>query len=302
VGETREPTVPRSLKAAVAGLVLAGLLAVVALAARSDHLGGGNARLHQREVPAQVGNDLLTILVIAYAVAIVVLLAGAYMLRGDWRTPQKSRWLSQMIMLVALTATVTFLATRVAHNGLGEALRRNAEQAQRQSGRTPRTPTLPNRPAANKPAELDWVLAGIIGGGLVIAAVVFLVRRRERLESDEPEETVEEELSAVVSDTIDDLRREPDARRAVIAAYARMERVLAQHGRPRRRSEAPFEYLARVLLGLRVRAAAVHDLTELFERAKFSTHEIDEAMRERAIAALVSVREDLQAPAPVAAA
>jgi hypothetical protein len=292
VGETRERTVPRSLKAAVAGLVLAGLLAVVALAARSDHPGGGNARLHQREVPAQVGNDLLTILVIAYAVAIVVLLAGAYMLRG----------LSQMIMLVALTATVTFLATRVAHNGLGEALRRNAEQAQRQSGRTPRTPTLPNRPAANKPAQLDWVLAGIIGGGLVIAAVVFLVRRRERLESDEPEETVEEELSAVVSDTIDDLRREPDARRAVIAAYARMERVLAQHGRPRRRSEAPFEYLARVLLGLRVRAAAVRDLTELFERAKFSTHEIDEAMRERAIAALVSVREDLQAPAPVAAA
>jgi Domain of unknown function (DUF4129) len=99
----------------------------------------------------------------------------------------------------------------------------------------------------------------------------------------------------VVSDAIDDLRGEADPRRAVIAAYARMERVLGQHGQPRRPSEAPFEYLARVLLRLRVRQAAVRDLTELFERAKFSTHEIDQRMKERAIAALISVRDDLGA-------
>ena len=297
MGETtREGAVPRPLKAAAAALVLAGLLAVVVVAARSDHPGAGNTGIHQREVPEQVGNDLLTILVIGYVLAVVVLLAAAFMLRGDWRTPQKSRWLSQMAILIALTAMIALLATRVAHTGLGDVLRRNAEQAQRQPGRTgQRTPTLPKRPVANKPAQLDWVLAAVIGGGLALAAVVVYARSRERLEPEEGDETVEAELSAVVSDTIDDLRREPDARRAVIAAYARMERVLAQHGQPRRRSEAPFEYLARVLLGLRVRAAAVRDLTELFERAKFSTHEIDQAMKERAIAALVSVREDLQA-------
>jgi hypothetical protein len=154
--------------------------------------------------------------------------------------------------------------------------------------------------AAASHDTLVAVIVAVIGGGLLLAVVV-LYARRERLE-EEGEETVEEELAAVVSDAIDDLRAEPDARRAVIAAYARMERVLAQHGQPRRRSEAPFEYLARVLRGLRVRDAAVRDLTELFERAKFSTHEIDEAMRERAIAALVSLREDLEASAAVAAA
>jgi hypothetical protein len=74
-----------------------------------------------------------------------------------------------------------------------------------------------------------------------------------------------------------------------------MERVLGQHGEPRHPSEAPFEYLARVLLRLRVRPAAVRDLTELFERAKFSTHDIDQRMKERAITALISVRDDLQA-------
>jgi hypothetical protein len=286
--------VPRPLKAAVAALALGGLLAIVAFASRSDHPGSGDVGLHQREVPEQVTNDLLTIFAIGYVLAVVGLFAVAYWLRGDWTRPQKSRWLRQMIMLILLTATVALLATRISHTNLADVLRRNAEKARANTPTTSRTPTLPARPAAKKPAELDWILTGVIGGGLILAAVFVLARRRERLEEEETV-GVEQELSAVVSDTIDDLRREPDARRAVIAAYARMERVLAQHGQPRRRSEAPFEYLARVLLGLRVRAAAVRDLTELFERAKFSTHEIDQTMKDRAIGALVSVREDLQA-------
>jgi Domain of unknown function (DUF4129) len=294
VGATSEREFGRALKAAAAGLAVAGLLALVALAARGSHP-GGQARLHQREVPTQVTNDLLTIIVIGYVLAVLVLLAALYWLRGDWTRPRKSQWLRQMLLLVALAGTVAFLSARVARTDIGEAFRRHIAQAQdRQSGTRTRTPTLPKRPAADKPAELDWVLAAVIGGGLVLAAVVFLARGRERPEPRE-EETVEEELSAVVADTIDDLRGEADARRAVIAAYARMERVLAQHGQPRSASEAPFEYLARVLLALRVRAAAVRDLTELFERAKFSAHEIDQPMKERAIAALVSVRDDLEA-------
>ena len=97
-----------------------------------------------------------------------------------------------------------------------------------------------------------------------------------------------------MSDSIDDLRGESDPRRAVIAAYARMERVLRRHGRGRRAAEAPYEYLERVLAELRIRPAAIADLTELFERAKFSVHRIDGPMKARAIDALASVREDLQ--------
>jgi NADH:ubiquinone oxidoreductase subunit 6 (subunit J) len=295
VGETRERAAARPLKAVLVGLALAGLLAVVAVASRSGHPGSGEVALHQREVPAQVGNDLLTILVIVYVVAVIALLAGVYWLRGEWLPPRRTRWLTQLFILVAFTALIALLASRVAHTGLADVLRRNAERAQTTNPQTgARTPALPKRPAARKPAELDWVLAAVIGGGLVLAAVIVLARRRDVAEPDE-DETIEEELSAVVTDTIDDLRSEPDARRAVIAAYARMEGVLARHGQPRRRSEAPFEYLSRVLLALRVRAAAVRDLTELFERAKFSTHEIDRGMKERAIAALVSIREDLEA-------
>src|SRR5207253_258615 len=105
---------------------------------------------------------------------------------------------------------------------------------------------------------------------------------------------VKRELTAALSDAIEDLRHEPDARRAVIAAYARMEGVLARRGHRRDPAETPFEYMSRILLSLRVRGGAVRELTELFERAKFSTHEIDDTMKERAISSLLSVREDLR--------
>jgi hypothetical protein len=46
---------------------------------------------------------------------------------------------------------------------------------------------------------------------------------------------------------------------------------------------------------LSVRPEAALALTELFERARFSDHEIDAAMKDEAIDALVTVRDDLRA-------
>jgi hypothetical protein len=110
--------------------------------------------------------------------------------------------------------------------------------------------------------------------------------------------TIEEDVAATITDAIDDLEAEPDARRAVIAAYARMERTLARHGLQRLPSETALEYLRRILLGLTSRDDAVTKLTSLFERAKFSTHEIDSSMKSDAISALRTIRDDLQgAPA-----
>jgi hypothetical protein len=296
VGETRERGLIRHGRAALVAFVVAGLLAVVALAARSSHPGGGGGvHVHQRSVPDWVANDLLTIVVIGYALAVIAMLVVFWMLRDEWRQPKGRSWLRQLAVFLAIMVGVSLLGWRLAelrHQQGGQ----GGHAVQTTGAVTQRTPTLPNLPAARRPARFDWVFAAVLGAGLVLLAVILLRRRRpdDEVEDEEPE-TVEEELTAVVSDTIDDLRREADPRRAVIAAYARMERVLGQHGQPREPSEAPFEYLTRVLVRLRVRPAAVRDLTELFERAKFSTHDVDQRMKERAISALVSVRDDLQA-------
>jgi hypothetical protein len=94
--------------------------------------------------------------------------------------------------------------------------------------------------------------------------------------------------------TLDDLRAEQDPRRAVIAAYAQMEGALARAGLPRRPSEAPREYFNRVLSDLGVGADSVERLTGLFERARFSPHAIDAAMKDEAIAALEHLRDELR--------
>jgi len=104
-----------------------------------------------------------------------------------------------------------------------------------------------------------------------------------------------EALADVLEETLDDLRAERDPRRAVIAAYARLERAVAAHGLPRRPAEAPLEYLARMLCELSVSRPAVRRLTLLFERAKFSQHEVGVEMKEQAIAALQQVQEELRA-------
>jgi len=105
---------------------------------------------------------------------------------------------------------------------------------------------------------------------------------------------VAEDFAASIGDAIDDLEAEPDARRAVIAAYARMESTLARNGLRRRPSETPVEYLRRILLGLTARGDSVSTLTSLFEQAKFSKHVIDQSMKQDAIGALREIRADLQ--------
>jgi hypothetical protein len=103
-----------------------------------------------------------------------------------------------------------------------------------------------------------------------------------------------EDVAAALDDTLDDLRAEPDPRRAVIAAFARLERALGSVGLPRARAETAQEYVARVLERLDVDVRLVRRLTDLFTTAKFSQHEVGPEMKEEAIAALERIRDDVR--------
>ena len=143
--------------------------------------------------------------------------------------------------------------------------------------------------------EFRWLAALVFSGVLVgvVAASVLAGLWKRRLDRD-PERLAAEALADELDLTVDDLRREPDLRRAVVAAYARMERSLALHGLPRRRFEAPLEYLARVLRELHVTPAAAFALTVLFEQAKFSRHAIDAEMKAEAIDALRTIQGEVR--------
>ena len=77
-----------------------------------------------------------------------------------------------------------------------------------------------------------------------------------------------EEVADVLDDSLDDLRAEPDARRAVIAAYARLERTFAASGLAALRQETAEEYVSRILGKLEVDGRLVRRLADLFTRGE----------------------------------
>jgi hypothetical protein len=139
-----------------------------------------------------------------------------------------------------------------------------------------------------------WLAALIVGVALAgVATSIVLWRRGKRRRLLEAA-TAAEAVSLALDEALDDLR-EGDPREAVIRAYGRMETVLGFYGLPREPHEAPFEWLHRILVALHASALSVERLAELFERARFSRHAIDEDMREDAIRALSTVRDELRA-------
>jgi hypothetical protein len=157
---------------------------------------------------------------------------------------------------------------------------------------------------AGKPqhVQFQWEELAIILG-VLLALIAAAVVTRRRLGPATDRRTAPEVLAAALDESLDDLRNDPDLRRAIIAAYARMEIALGAAGLPRHEAETPFEYLERALLALDTSARAVHRLTDFFEWARFSHHEPEPWMRDEAVDALSAVRDELRggevAPADV---
>jgi hypothetical protein len=93
------------------------------------------------------------------------------------------------------------------------------------------------------------------------------------------------------------LDAEADPRRAVIAAYRAMQQTLGEHGVARSPTEAPREYLQRVLTANQASEREAKTLTSLFEEARYSAHPIPERLREVALAALRSLQGRLRSQA-----
>jgi hypothetical protein len=151
------------------------------------------------------------------------------------------------------------------------------------------------KPVPTVERQFRW-LPAILVGSFFVAIVVLAAwaKARARVRAEDAREAADE-VAAALDNSVEDLRGEPDARRAIIAAYARMERALGAAGIRREPAEAPLEYLARALEGLRASGVSVQRLTELFRVAKFSEHELGPADKERAIDALLTVRDELRA-------
>jgi hypothetical protein len=267
-------------------LVALGLVAVASRGSTSP--GSGGAR--------RPADTLLDILLSLYLVS---LLAGAacflYLLALRRKSLAETggrarRDIRNAIGILILVGAVLLLARDLS----GRQLNATVTIPQAPGSGTPSTRTSDTQPYE---AEFAWIPVGITLALIALAVGGFWwsERRRRRARGELRGSFLADALAEAVDESLDDLRAEPDPRRAVIAAYARLERVLAAHGLARRPAEAPFEYLRRMLADLAVSEAAARRLTDLFERAKFSQHAVEPEMKEQAIHALETVRDDLLA-------
>jgi Domain of unknown function (DUF4129) len=276
------------LAAVLAAVAAVVLLAIAAAGSGASPFGPGAAAGRASPPDSLVWGLLATLAVLAVGAAVAVIVL-AIVWREQVELPTRSRWrASGILLLVGLVVLAMLLRSA---RGL------------------PSWPPLGSPGAAPgggaavpgaRPDSAGWLPLAVAAAGLLAwVGVAVLAARRGRRPAAEPSEA--ERLAQLVEEALLGLAAETDPRRAVIAAYDVMERGLAAAGLPRRPGETPLEHTTRTLLDAHVPAPPVTALAALFERARFSAHEIDQGMRGEALAALDEVRAALRERARAAA-
>jgi Domain of unknown function (DUF4129) len=293
---TRPPQRQRStLRVLLLTAGMVAFLALVAAVSRAHHTPGSRAGVHSP--PSGVGDYLFTIfllLIVAMFLFMLWLWVANRDLLAQQRQRQQRGGMTRMLvflMALALFAAVLSRLHKVpvvgGHLGSGKfhlgKPAKTLQKAQKQKG-------------GQGGPQFEWlpVFIATAAGIAVLGFIGVRSVRRER-RGLVKEHQLQLEFEELVEDTLADLYAEKDARKAIIAAYARVEQIFATYGLAREPSEAPVEYLERVLPELRASGAALGRLTNLFEWAKFSAHDVDGSMRDEAITALLEVRDELRA-------
>ena len=272
-------------------LVVTVLLAVVAIVARGRPLGSG--RGSARGLPTSFWDFAFTTLAIVEVVLFIIGVAAIIVFRRE-RTELKRPQRSTVRTLAILIGGTALLMLVVRHLNLHHLL--HSSSATHNSTTTPGVPGSNGRSGSKtQHVHLRWEELVVVLGLLLGLGVLAAATRSRPDEGGGPRRAAPEVLAAALDQSLDDLRTDPDLRRAIIAAYARMETALGAAGLPREPAEAPLEYVERALLSLDASAAAVRRLTDLFEWARFSHHAPEPSMRDDAVDALVAVRDELRA-------
>src|SRR5215218_4104874 len=293
----------RRLLLAALGPAVTVLITLVVLAARSSSLQAGDGPTNAGPVIAIV--HIIEIVGIALELLAILILIVVFRLarrRDDdddepYQEPERAHWLVRLLSSLLPPLVLAALIVAITRS-------RPVDQSLELApigdfGASPGSGGFVEQVVTN--LGLSWweVLIAVV---LAVVGFVAILRafRADLTSVSAPDEEPEvlrqtSALASAVGAGLRDARLEPDPRRAVVTAYATMERMLAAQGWPRREVEAPLEYMTRLFAERNVRADALATLTELFELARFSHHVISPATKERAIGALTVIDRELRA-------
>lgn len=277
-------------------LAIGGLMAFIAIVAvaAAGHAPSSGASRPSAPAPKLLLDYIVTLSILIMPIGLGLIVWAGVMSRMYKNVPLKSSkqfpivlprpWIQVAVVFAALALALHFFDPSERPKGAGGSNPLSGRKAPSAGAKDEYVP---------KFQWLPMILVGTLVVGIGGAMAVLAVRRQRELLAATP---IRETLAEVLDETIDDLRAESDPRKAVIGAYARMERTLAARGVPRHESEGPGEYLARILEVVSASGHSVRRLTGLFSRARYSPHEIDARMKEDAIDALTGLRAELAAP------
>ena len=280
-------------KLMLSGIALIALLALVAVASHAHRPGGGTGA-GPEHAPTLITDYVASVMIILFPFGVIFVIWGMFRSRRRALLEGRTSWWRTLALVTAMTivgASAVYFAK--GHNflgGLGDASKshvQKAEPTKKKSAQAAQTP----------PGHFRWEVALLMGSIAVavgVSAAAVYYRRWQSGDAWDREAALAIALDEVLADTLDDLRAEGDARRAVVRTYARMEKTFAAYGVSRDEAETPQEYVERVLARLQVSAFAVQRLARLYERAKFSEHKIDAGMKDEAIETLVGLRAELE--------
>lgn len=161
--------------------------------------------------------------------------------------------------------------------------------------------------AAEEPNEPIELPASIVGALAVAGCLTLLwLLWRQRISSWRPskpslhistgsdvaitEEAHAEQAAEFARDLIDELNEGDSPRYAIQRAYAAVETGFGAPELVRKPAETPLRYLDRIFGRHATLKEPLSQLTDLFQRARYSSEVIDETMRADAIAALTEIR------------
>jgi hypothetical protein len=162
----------------------------------------------------------------------------------------------------------------------------------------PRSPALPSPEAllVHSPATgaVLATLALLISTGSLAFMLWLYFGHWSLRRSVEPVPPIVAGLDEAAAESLEELVRETDPRRAIVKCYGRFEAVLAAAHVPRAPWQTPTEFMRSVLKRCALPHLAVWELTRLFELARFSEHHLDGRERDTALGSLASIRQALQ--------
>jgi hypothetical protein len=272
------------------------LLALAALGTRARRV----TPLSTSGMMAAAGQPVSVIAGALAVAAACLLLAGMAVLlprrrrrRDDDFVPVPERvgtWWQRALVMLAMLAFLALLVTAVV------VVARSRQGGQRSFGHpAPLVPALPHlsgaAPASGS-AALIAVAALTVLAGLVLAVLWRPGRRRPSDAQHRPYADASP-LAAAVAAGSWALVNGGGAREAIISCYAAMEDTLAAAGSPRRPADTPEELLDRAVAERVIGIPAAERLTALFREARYSPHQLGDAQRSAARAALDAISRDV---------